>query len=133
MMRERLVRLIKEAHDGQKYITSDTSINAIADFLLENGVVVPPCKVGDVVYVNPKNWSGWSAINYDNCFIHSEYFLVADVVSIIKTRKQNLIKLKVYNRTTYTPEYKRYPISSIGKTVFLTREDAEAKLKGKKK
>lgn len=129
-MRERLVRLIKEAHDGQKYITSDKSINAIADHLIANGVVVPPCKVGDVVYVNPKIWSSWSAINYDNCFIHSEYFLVADVVSIIKTRKQNLIKLKVYNRTTYTPEYKRYPISSIGKTVFLTKEEAERALKG---
>ena len=140
-MRERLINLIDSADEECKH-TRDCKICSgygkgsscmnyhIADYLLAKGVIVPPCKVGDVVYVNPKIWSGWSAINYDNCFIHSEYFLVADVVSIIKTRKQNLIKLKVYNRTTYTPEYKRYPISSIGKTVFLNREDAERALKG---
>lgn len=102
----------------------------VADYLLENGVIVPPCKVGDTVYVNPKTWGGISFIHYDNLFIHSKYFLVAEVVSVIKTRKQNLIKLKVYNRTTYTPEYRRYPISSISKTVFLTKEGVIKALKG---
>ena len=128
-MRDRLIEKIKDSlnrHIGKSCLLAEN----IADDLLENGVIVPPCKVGYVVYVNPKTWGGLTPLNYDNCFIHSEYFLVADVVSIIKTRKQNLIKLKVYNRTTYTPEYRRYPISSIGKTIFLTREEAEAKLKG---
>ena len=141
MMRDKLVELLEKfkykclisCKDG--FIDSAKDCDEcvekqLADYLIASGVVVLPCKVGDVVYVNPKTWSGLSIINCDNCFIHSKYFLVADVVSIIKTRKQNLIKLKVYNRTTYTPEYKRYPISSIGKTVFLTKEEAEAKLKG---
>ena len=95
-----------------------------------NQIIVPPCKVGDTVYVNPKTWCGLSFIEYDNCFIHSKHFLVAEVVSIIKTRKQNLVKLKVYNRTSCKYEYKRYPISSIGITVFLTKEEAETALKG---
>ncbi len=125
--RKRLVELLIE-YDTKRMFGQ--SIEHCADHLLDNGIVVPPCKVGDVVYVNPKTWSGLTPLNYDNCFIHSEYFLVAEVVSIIKTRKQNLIKLKVYNRTTYTPEYSRYPISSIGKTVFLTREDVIKALKG---
>ncbi len=48
--------------------------------------------------------------------------IVADVVSIVKTRKQTLVKLGTYNRATFTREYERYPISAIGKTVFLTKE-----------
>lgn len=108
----------------------DRDIEIIADYLLANGVIVPQCKVGDVVYVNPETWGGLSFIEYDHCFIHSKHFLVAEVVSIIKTRKQNLIKLKVYNRTTCTYEYKRYSISSIGITVFLTKEEAEKALEG---
>jgi hypothetical protein len=126
-MRDRLIELIN--NNGSSVLTAN-DFEELADYLLENGVIVPPCKVGDVVYVNPKTWSGLTPLNYDNCFIHSEYFLVAEVVSIIKTRKQNLIKLKAYNRTTYTPEYSRYPISSIGKTVFLTREGVIKALKG---
>lgn len=122
--RKRLVELIKQSlfrHIDKSCLLAES----IADDLLANGVIVPPCKVGDTVYVNTETWGGLSFIEYDHCFIHSKYFLVAEVVSIIKTRKQNLIKLKVYNRTTCTPEYKRYPISSIGITVFLTREEAE--------
>lgn len=49
-MRNRLVELLKNAHDEQKYLTSDKSIQAIADHLIANGVIVPPCKVGDKVY-----------------------------------------------------------------------------------
>ena len=49
-MKERLVELVKNAHDEQKYLTSDKSINAIADYLLANGVIVTPCKVGQIVF-----------------------------------------------------------------------------------
>ena len=38
----------------------DGEIEAIADHLLANGVIVPPCKVGDIVYtinrMHPKEW-----------------------------------------------------------------------------
>ena len=129
--RERLIELIQEADSkGLIFYSSNADALSFANYLLEHGVIVPPCKVGDVAYVKPKTWSGLSFINYDHCFIHSEYFLAAEVVSIIKTRKQNLIKLKVYHRAACTAEYKRYPVSSIGKTVFLTREEAEKALKG---
>lgn len=107
------------------------NVEGCKNFIDSSRVIVPPCKVGDTVYVNPKTFGGLLFIHYDNLFIHSKHFLVAEVVSVIKTRKQNLIKLKVYNRTTYTPEYRRYPISSIGKTVFLTCEEAESALKEK--
>lgn len=105
----------------------------IADYLLAKGVILSPVKVGDKVYVNPYTLGYLSFIDYEHCFIHSEHFVIAEVVSIIKTRKQNIIKLKIYNKTTCSPKYKRYPISSIGITVFLTKEDAEKALKDKKK
>ena len=98
-----------------------------------NQIIVLPVKVGDKVYVNPYTWGYLSFSDYEHCFIHSEHFVIAEVVSIIKTRKQNIIKLKIYNKTTCSPKYKRYPISSIGITVFLTKEEAEKALEDKKK
>ena len=126
--RERLIRLLDIIiQPGQK------TLGDIADYLLANGVILSPVKVGDKVYVNPYTWDYLSFSDYEHYFIHSEHFLIAEVVSIIKTRKQNIIKLKIYNKTTCSPKYKRYPISSIGITVFLTKEDAEKALKDKKK
>ena len=55
-MRDRLIELITEAHcvDTWDCNTDDfkepNPIEALADYLLDNGVIVPPCKVGDVVY-----------------------------------------------------------------------------------
>ena len=128
--RERLIEMLNEWGNKEN---DGVRAESIADYLLANGVVVLPCRVGDTVYVNPYTWDYLSFSNYEHCFIHSEYFLVAEVVSIIKTRKQNLIKLKIYNRTTCTPKYKRYPISSIGITVFLTKEEAEKALEEMRK
>ena len=53
--RERLIELIvdKENEVAQEYpYTTDTfRIRNVADYLLANGVIVPPCKVGDTVYI----------------------------------------------------------------------------------
>ena len=49
--RERLIDLIREAKKHTKNANSDLERNMIfADHLLEHGVIVPPCKVGDTVY-----------------------------------------------------------------------------------
>lgn len=34
---------------------SDKGLDYIADFLLENGIIVPPCKVGDTIYMIERN------------------------------------------------------------------------------
>ena len=51
--RERLIKLLDEriaiqecSFSPDKPLTTDS----IADYLLEHGVIVPPCKVGDTVY-----------------------------------------------------------------------------------
>ena len=54
--RERLIELLKKAPYCANAITlsdkhKDSILGEIADYLLENGVVVLPCKVGDMVYI----------------------------------------------------------------------------------
>ena len=50
-MRDRLIELIK---DAEKAFPKDKPVldieEFVADHLLANGVIVPPCKVGDKVY-----------------------------------------------------------------------------------
>ena len=52
--RERLIRLIKNSgvfgRCGCHYNDVDRFCQDLADYLLLNGVIVPPCKVGDTVY-----------------------------------------------------------------------------------
>ena len=58
-MRDRLTELLNKVQecgmnkprDEERYPTIYPSNEAIADHLLANGVIVPPCKVGDTVYV----------------------------------------------------------------------------------
>lgn len=42
-MRDRLMALIND-------VVHPCHAGALADYLIENGVIVPPCKVGDTVY-----------------------------------------------------------------------------------
>ena len=44
-MRERLIELL-----NGKSIDTTPDVEYVADYLLDNGVIVPPCKVGDTVY-----------------------------------------------------------------------------------
>ena len=80
------------------------SAEIIADYLIANGVILPPCKVGDKVY-RPAKYLGivQFVITSFNMY-QSEMFFTDDSDNII-----------------YIPD--------IGKTVFLTREEAEKALK----
>ena len=103
--RERLIDLIREAKKHTKNANSDLERNMIfAEYLLEHGVIVLPCKVGDKVY-RPSDCLGvvqFVIISFN--IYESEMFFTDD--------SENIIYL-----------------SDIGKTVFLTREDAERALK----
>lgn len=61
-MRDRLIELIKEGNGGYHF----NSLELIADYLLANGVIVPPCKVGQIVYsINRKALGGhWEDNRY---------------------------------------------------------------------
>lgn len=50
-MLDKLIELLKEAKKHTKGASCDIErIMLFADYLLANGVIVPPCKVGDTVY-----------------------------------------------------------------------------------
>lgn len=110
-MRDRLIELVKNAHDEQKYLTSDKSINAIADYLLDNGVIVPPCKVGDKVYQVTRNFISEFRVRFIEISTCGNLFLHTDLISGI----------------IHTGEI--FPESEIGKTVFLAEEEAEKALR----
>ena len=123
-MRDRLVELlytVKFEENGRR------PIEQIADHLLANGVIVPPCKVGQTVYVDEDTFCPCAAF-YKHCFIQSKCFAIGEIVSITKTKKQLLMKIRISNEihTRYFQE--RYTVNAIGTTVFLTREEAEKAL-----
>jgi len=73
-----------------------------------------PCKVGDKVKVRCDTWGNvWNYVTIDN-----GKFLVGEIVSITKTRKQTLIKIQVRHNVGWKRERKRYPLSALGVTVF---------------
>ena len=103
-MRDRLIELIDKAIDD-----TATSCEEIADYLLANGVIVPPCKAGDTIYFVESAiscvWEGkiasWS-VQKDGLWFYAQY----------------TCGLNYWHEE-----------QDIGKTVFLTREEAEKALK----
>ena len=112
-MKEKLVELLKKAPLCNKDFDlqySDGTIEKIADYLLENGVIVPPCKVGGVVY------------SIVDCINRPEKLFVTAI-----HQYKNYISFSALSRSQRKYVFEE---ADIGKTVFLTREEAEAKLKG---
>lgn len=50
-MRDRLIELMLKSNEKFADVdcTPEEAIVILADYLLENGVIVPPCKVGDMI------------------------------------------------------------------------------------
>ena len=134
MSKEILVELLEEAAVAwDKYIeecfesgnTDEKTYDEFhADYLLANGVIVLPCKVGDVLYVVFKAYN-------------EEKVYPVNVSAIRMDTKKNNNRVCVWGTfhitKFYAHEYKAtFKFDSIGKTVFLTREEAEAKLKESK-
>ena len=80
-----------------------------ADYLLANGVIVPPCKVGDKVYCIVE---GFDVVMEG----HVRQFIVAEGMFI------DCVIRGYFNQVFHS--------SNMGKTVFLTKEEAEQALKG---
>lgn len=128
-MRDRLIELLKKTPLCNKDFDlqySDGTIEKFADYLLENGVIVLPCKVGDVVYAQK------------GCFylphatqIKSNAIITCEVIAIKETKKGKYILLKPLLEESFGMRSANgwFPFSSLGKTVFLTREEAEQALK----
>ena len=109
--RERLYYLFQESKCPMHFLDNKEILDTV-DYLLENGVVVPPCKVGTRVY----SIALGKVYEWDIC----SYTVDLEGISFI-----NLAFVEGNNLYSNT-----YSIEDIGKTVFLTREEAERALKG---
>ena len=102
-----------------------TEPSEIAERLIDDGVIVPPCKVGDMVY----------SLSGEGIF--------RQIVKFIETDKHSQIRLRCEcdldcNKCPHMGcwneyRYRAYGLDDIGKTVFLTREEAEAALAERRK
>lgn len=106
MSKERLIELLKgdlPHFSNELKFWHDEHIGELADYLLANGVIVPPCKVGDIVY---------EIVQGEISETEAVGFLVCQDGAILLITKHF------------------FPLSrEIGETVFLTREKAVEKLK----
>ena len=96
----------------------------IADYLLANGVIVPPVKVGDKVYVLEYCTCYNDYSIYEHC--HHRRTKATKWIDMVRVPTKHHTKcLKLFERPFKWDYY-----SKLGKTVFLSREDAEKALKG---
>ena len=121
-MKYRLIELLSTAPAD---FNGNRNVSTLADYLLANGVIIPPCKVGDIVYhintFSPRN-PIIKECEVDALHITSgknkrghkkpSYVLVRDIM-------MQSLSTRIY-------------FEEFGKTLFLTREEAEQALKENK-
>ena len=113
--RDRLIELLQGSR--KKYLNLlEFEKNLIADYLIENGVVPLPCKVGQKVYTN-MSMQGWYMRKDKRPY-------EAKVVFIGVNGVDNFMNVVLKNDNML-----QFNFSQIGKTVFLTKEEAEAELR----
>lgn len=133
-MRDRLKKLILEndilCHTcGEN--TDSYCAEYLADRLIENGVIVPPCKVGDVVYSPREN--GILEQNVISIEIekdsHVRVYFTCDYLCDGCPHEQTY-QSQAGDSGCYG-EYGEslFAFEDFGKTVFLTREEAERAMK----
>ena len=100
----------------RKLILNDVCIEKLADYLLENGVIVPPCKVGATLYfLYDRRYADKPDLTTQIYETNEWYFDIDEKGISIKPRFVH----------GYKGKYHYY----LGKTVFLTKEEAEQALR----
>lgn len=119
-MRERLIELLKETFEYTRgtCIDFDEAAEINADHLLANGVIVPPCKVGDVVYITLHPYT----------FLPLKKAVEGEVMSLkIWEGGLSVTVLFDTNKINGCADYAEW---TWGERLFFTREEAEKALKG---
>ena len=107
--RERLIELVWNSIANRLGTVFRENVEDIADDLLANGVIVPPCKVGDMV------WFNTFKKNATVCVGVQPHKVDRIDVELVCGEKE-LIPTKI-------------PYWMVGERVFLTKEEAEQALK----
>lgn len=111
-MRDRLIKLLNTDMSG----CDGDYAEELADYLIANGVILPPCKVADTLYEPTDRGT------------ISEYEVLAVRVDLFSTFVEWKIKEGIVWRSVH-----EINSNEIGKTVFLSREEAERVLKERKR
>lgn len=115
-MRQRLTEMVLECSTFTPELAEQARLHAeyVADHLLASGVIVPPCKVGDVVYeIQPIR----------------QRIQAYDVTTVKYNGKFYWFTWVLKDRRGHYGNVEGFSDMQIGKTVFLTREEAEEALK----
>ncbi len=123
--RDRLIELLLQSDPIKERDLDDDwgggELEEIADHLLANGVIVPPCKVGQTVY------------SFCDVFGAILPYVIQDFkVGFLGKDRPNYWYWAATSHATETDELLDeidFDLDDFGKTVFLTKEEAEAKLK----
>lgn len=150
-MRDKLIELIRKAKtkvvfyatDGtpireyKRLIVERSEAKDLADYLLENGVIVLPCKEGDTVYYIENNTEACFNCEYYSPFYgmdelcdKNKDFETYPTVADNPLCDKQFYEIKELKPTLNWISNHR---NEFGKTVFLTREEAEQALKEKEK
>lgn len=116
-MRDRLIELISQV----QYMGGLEC--QLADYLLKNGVIVPPCKVGDIVYA--LHWHFGTYLKGDMMPYQITNIVITQNKKGVWTKKYRAMEVK--NGKTIDWQL-NFEFDEIGETVFLTREEAEKHL-----
>ena len=112
-MRDRLIDMIQDSVNGCARHWAEI----IADYLLDNGVIVPPVKVGDIVYEIRAKGKGRPKGKFCNYSITTNH----SFKNAIELGLELYIKQKGFVKSDTT---------RWNKTVFITKEEAEKALGG---
>lgn len=107
-MKEKLIKLLI---DWGTQNNDSLDSESVADYLLANGVIVPPCKIGDTVYeLQNKRIQAYTieTVTYNGRYFNFSW--------VLKDNKG------IYGNVCGFDSYR------IGKIVFLTKEEAEKAL-----
>lgn len=120
--KERLMELLREADanpDNREITDFEDILEMVADYLISHNVVVFPLKVGDKVYRKM-------------CRGFNDFYLREETVWIVDMHfTAGLEVVTKYVEPKGITLFPKIDIEDIGKTVFLSREEAEKTLKEK--
>ena len=123
--RDRLIELYENSLPKSIEVWQRKYTEEAVDYLLANGVIVPPCKVGDTVYIKNRPLI--------ISFLHNEN----EVYYVVQFDCDDCGDCPFYEdevsfegeHDCKTNGYIQFTEKDIGKTVFLTKEEAEQALK----
>ena len=114
-MRDRLVELLNNTFDEQYSKRGLLTAPHTADALLANGVIVPPCNVGTTLFFLYNSPYADKPDLTPRIYKTTDWYFEVDKAGIVINTSDIHSFNKVYDYV-------------LGKTVFLTREEAEAAL-----